>query len=142
MYNNKCMNDNTTLGINHTVTFFNGSNICNSRYINFNKGNYSIEYLNKYFSNPVLAKIGPSTKLTLYFNKDMIKQNNVMVYNNSYSDRVVVIKLPNKKITSFEVSIFRPMVEKIDYASYGIYFSITDIIFIFLIMILFSYLCQ
>src|SRR5438874_1620237 len=113
---------------NSVVTFFTDSDICKSRYYAFGYGCY--EQMSR-LPRIVVAKINPNTTLTLY--TGVGRSGRSKTYNNTYGDRYVVVMLPEFKIASFVVE---PYVMKHDIIADGLHFSITDILLIFVMLLL------
>jgi hypothetical protein len=119
------------------VIFFDGTNICTSKGLKFVFGNYSCDYVNNYLSSnwiPILAKIESGTTLTVYFDSE---NSEPIVYNNSYNDRYVVIKLPNKIVKKFNVTSYIPNIEKLEFNQTGVFFSAIYIVILLALLFFF-----
>lgn len=109
---------------NGVVTLYRGLDVCMSDSLSLTKGIYQIGTMWK----PVLAKIGPLTKLTIY--TDVLQQNS-KVYNNTYDDRYVVVKIDDP-ISYVSISLFE---RELEHMNGSTYVSDTDVIIIFLLIV-------
>jgi len=120
---NECGNVSIPLGGSiNAVTFYDKMNICTGASLSFSVGTYSYDNVKMMFGElkPVMVKIDPNTSLKVYYSYDSFDSaihnreigNDVMVYNNPYNDRFVVVKLPGldiisgKIITGIDISIY------------------------------------
>lgn len=136
--------------ISNRVSFYDGNDICGSNNKNFLVGSYLYDSVKTFFTKtwiPKLVKIDADTTLTVYFGPDTrngaalnrLVKDDLIVYNNPYKDRFVVVKLPDKTITGFDINCFVPSVEQFEVDNYGVFISATDILIIILLMILYIY---
>ena len=133
--------------INNSVSFYNGNDICSYDNKNFANGTYTHDTIKVIFNDawkPKIVKIDANTTLTIYFESitrnrpvlNCIIKNEMIVYNNPYKDRFVVVKLPNAIITRFDINNYIPSVERFDINQSGVFFSTTDIIIILLLLLI------
>ena len=88
------------------VTFCFGNDLCTGKTKDFSTGKHDYpEVKNAFVFEPVVAKLNPRTTLRLYSEEKFSGEGRV--YNNSYDDRFVVIRLPPFKIKSFTIDPYR-----------------------------------
>jgi hypothetical protein len=131
------------------VSFYDGNNICNSNNKNFVSGAYSHDNIKSFFTNwvPNIVKINAKTTLTVYFGPktqngtalNHLAKDDMMVYNNPYDDRFVVVQLPDKIIIGFNIKQYSPLITKFTVSSSRIYFSTVDILIIIILLIILWY---
>lgn len=133
--------------ISNVVSFYEGNDICGSKSKNFVTGSYPYDNIKMFFANswrPKLVKIDAETTLTVYFGPDTrngaalnrIVKDDLVIYNNPYTDRFVVVKLPEKTITGFDVDHYVPSIEHLEVDGSGVFFSATDILIIILLLLI------
>lgn len=139
---------------NNSVTFYEGTNICNNKNKSFRIGSYPYEKIKMEFNNwnPELVKIDAETSLVIYFtscSQNKVKTN-MITYNNPYNDRFVVVKLPgnaqnnsqnnvlDNKIQGFDISHYVPSLD----IDKSMMFNTMDILTIFLFFLLFWFIIK
>lgn len=151
MYRTHIMSDRIKNHISNIVSFYDGNDICSSNNKNFVSGSYLYDDVKSLFKDswkPKIVKIDAGTTLSVYFGPDTrngaalnrIVKDDMIIYNNPYRDRFVVVKLPDKIITGFDIDRYTPSIERFEMDSSGVFFSTTDIlIIIFLLLLLWMY---
>ena len=135
--------------IANVVTFYDGNDICRSDNCSFAQGTYLYNNVmrifaqNQKFRKPKIVKIEAYTSLSVYYGPSTQEgtrlcsiKDDVIIYNNPYKDRFVVVKLPDKTITRFDVNPYTPSIERMDVGCDGIFFSTTDILIILLLVLM------
>jgi hypothetical protein len=132
MYRDHIMANRNINPTSNVVTFYAGTDICGGNNKNFAIGSYRYDNVNRFSTDtwiPKLVKIDAETTLTLYL-------GNPVIYNNPYTDRFVVVKLPDKTITGFDINRYVPSVERSDVNDSGVFFSTIDIFVMILLLVL------
>jgi hypothetical protein len=127
------------------VSFFNGTDICTSKAIHFEIGEYDYSILSRYVNNgdngqnrPVMARIENSTSLLVYSQPDLTGEP--VVYNNPYNDRYVVVKIPtNLNVLSISVRPYYHTIENFEIGKNSLTLSTLDLFVIIVIIFLIYY---